>query len=144
VAVASQPASAPASQPVVRYRLCPPGIRLTTIIQQSGGNLAHINGRLVHVGQMVRGAQVMAIHDTTVEMELDGERFIVGFGTNAPPPPEDEDLDAVPAPADQPAAEEGEPATTTATKPAAAAAGPKAMPPANSGKKPPRKAAAPQ
>jgi hypothetical protein len=78
-AAGTQPA-----KPVDRqYRPCPAGIRLTGIVQQAGRKVACINGKFRDVGDTVYGAKVVEIKDLSVEMEQDGQRFLVGFGSPA-------------------------------------------------------------
>lgn len=78
VAVVTTPA--PVSAPAVRFRECPPGFTLSSVIQFPDGAYASLNGKMVKVGGMVSGARVVAIGNFSVEMELSGERFIVGIG----------------------------------------------------------------
>lgn len=74
--VASKP---PVPKPVLRYRDCPPGFTLSGIIRAPNGLLANINGTFVAVGDKIKRARVIEIKDYAVEMELKGERFMVGF-----------------------------------------------------------------
>ena len=67
----------------IQYILCPPGFALTCVMKTPGGHLAMINGRAVRVGQVVNGAEVIGISLKSVEMELEGKRFILGIGEQA-------------------------------------------------------------
>jgi hypothetical protein len=71
----------PAKPVEPQYRPCPAGIRLTGIVQQAGRKVACINGKFRDVGDTVYGAKVVEIKDLSVEMEQDGQRFLVGFGS---------------------------------------------------------------
>jgi len=64
----------------IKYRPCPAGLKLSGIIRQPGYIKANINGKFVGVGQRIKGAKVIEIKEFSVEMELDGERFLLGFG----------------------------------------------------------------
>lgn len=82
----SRPAAqAPPPAPAYRYMPCPPGITLSGVVQQPDGALANINGRFVAVGETVDGAKVVRITPLSVEMELDGKRFLVGFNSGGGP-----------------------------------------------------------
>ncbi|MFB3891300.1 MAG: hypothetical protein ACE15C_04675 [Phycisphaerae bacterium] len=81
-----QPRIVQSSAPI-KYRECPPGIRLSGIIACSDGAYACLNDKMVKVGGVVNGAKVVAVGDFSVEMELDGERFIVGVGAGMPDRP---------------------------------------------------------
>jgi len=63
-----------------RYRDCPPGFVLNGIIKAPSGLMANINGKFVAVGGMVQDARVIEIRAYSVEMELFGERFLLGMG----------------------------------------------------------------
>lgn len=63
------------------YTPCPPGFTFTGAIRQPTGVFANINGRFVRVGDTVSGARVVKIGRSSVEMELDGVRFVVCFGS---------------------------------------------------------------
>jgi hypothetical protein len=93
----SKPAAvAPPAKALDRqYRPCPPGIKLTGIVQQAGRKVACINGKFRDVGDMIYGARVVEIKDLSVEMEQDGQRFLVGFGSPTDSASDDE------APADE-------------------------------------------
>jgi hypothetical protein len=58
---------------------CPPGIRCTGVFQQPTGSIATINGRFLRVGDRANGAKVVRISPMSVEMELDGKRFLVAI-----------------------------------------------------------------
>lgn len=77
------PASNPASAPAIRYRDCPAGFALSSVINTPDGAFAGINGKMCKVGGVVNNATLVAIRDYSVEMELAGERFIVGIGEEA-------------------------------------------------------------
>ncbi|MHC4788765.1 MAG: hypothetical protein ACYS8K_06105 [Planctomycetota bacterium] len=63
-----------------QYIPCPPGFQFTGVVQRPDGALAAINGRFVRIGSKVNGAKVVRISNSSVEMELDGKRFLVAFG----------------------------------------------------------------
>jgi chromosome partitioning protein len=75
----------PATQPVVRYRECPPDMHLTCVLHGPNGYQALINDEMVGEGDVLSGARVLRIDERSVEMELEGERFTLGFeqGGNA-------------------------------------------------------------
>ena len=95
---ASQPTSQPATAPAIRYRECPSGLSLSGVIHTPDGAFASINGKMVKVGGVANGATLTAIRDFSVEMEIAGERFILGIGESSPAAgPSDE------GPSDEPA-----------------------------------------
>jgi len=69
-----------------RYRSCPPGMVLSGVVRCPEGLLANISGRFVPVGGTVNDAVVIEIKDYSVEMEIAGERFLLGINAPAPPP----------------------------------------------------------
>ena len=81
--VMQTPSPTPTPAPI-KYSECPPGLRLSGIIASSDGAYACLNDRMVKAGGVVNGAKVVAVRDFNVEMELDGERFIVPIGTGMP------------------------------------------------------------
>jgi len=85
--VAEQP-TPPAHHSETTFRDPPPGLQLTSIVKLSRGAAANINGRFLHVGDTIDDAKLISIGKFTVEMELKGERFILGFGdaTQSTPP----------------------------------------------------------
>jgi len=96
IAPSKPTAGAEPAKPLERqYRPCPSGIRLTGIVQQAGRKVACINGKFRDVGDRVCGATVVEIKDLSVEMEQDGQRFLVGFGSPTDAASDDE------APADE-------------------------------------------
>lgn len=68
------------------------GLRLGGIMRGSNGNIALINNRSVRVGQTVNNAKIVHIGDFSVEVELDGKRYLVAI-SSAPHEPSDEDED---------------------------------------------------
>jgi len=89
-----------APDPKPGFMVCPEGLRLTGIVRMPRGLMADINGKFVGEGDRVklrakpaapapsetledRWAKVVRISRTSVEMELNGKRFTLGFGTNA-------------------------------------------------------------
>jgi hypothetical protein len=54
-------------------------LRLTAISERDGHPVALLNDRLVREGDSFDGVRVLRIHATEVEVEVDGERRIVGF-----------------------------------------------------------------
>jgi hypothetical protein len=107
---------APPAPAAVQYGPCPPGFRFTGAIRQPTGVFANINGRFVRVGGTVSGAKVIKIGRSSVEMERDGRRFIVGFGTGPRRRVEPDEADAAERDANEPPAPE-EDANTPAKKP---------------------------
>lgn len=83
------PATQPAGPAPKVYIACPGDIRLTGIIRQQGGGFANINGRYVTIGDAVKGAKLIAIREFSVEMERDGEFFVVGVAAATATPDED-------------------------------------------------------
>ncbi len=80
--------------PTYAYVPCPPGFHFTGAVQQPNATFANINGRFVRVGGKVSGARVVKINASSVVLEREGKRFVVGFGMGAPAPaPQDEDED---------------------------------------------------
>jgi hypothetical protein len=65
----------------VRHREIPPGFELSGILGGPTGNWAIINGKMVGAGHTVNGARVVRIGADKAEMELDGEHFILGVGS---------------------------------------------------------------
>jgi len=102
--------------PVVQYGPCPPGFRFTGAIRQPTGVFANVNGKFVRVGGTVSGAKVIKIGRSSVEMERDGRRFIVGFGTGPRRRVERDEADAAEQDANEPPAPEKD-ANTPAKKP---------------------------
>ncbi len=72
----------------------PQGIVLSGIMSGLSGRVAMMNGRLVRPGDIVKGAKVLEVNQTSVLMEIGGRRCVVGVGTGVPTeeyvPPEDE------------------------------------------------------
>jgi len=79
----------PAHRSETTFRDPPPGLQLTSIVKLSRGAAANINGRFLHVGDTIDDAKLISIGKFTVEMELKGERFILGFGDAAQSAPPD-------------------------------------------------------
>ena len=75
-------------------------MRFAGVIRQPNGLFANINGRFVRVGDTLNKAKVIHVSRSSVEMELDGKRFFVGFGVAHR---------AAPAPAEADANEPGDP-----------------------------------
>jgi len=88
------------------YQPCPPGFSFTGAIHQPTGVFANINGRFVRVGDTVQGAKVVKIGRSSVEMELKGRRFVVGFGTGPPRRVERDEADGDKQSPDEPPAGE--------------------------------------
>lgn len=100
--IAICPATAPAAQPEYKFRQPPPGIRVSAIINTPTGQVATINDRMVKVGGTISGCKLVVIREFSVEMEVDGERFILGISSDqssASEEPTDEDQPAEPTPA---------------------------------------------
>jgi hypothetical protein len=70
-----------------QYRTCPPGFVLHGVVRCPEGMLANISGQFVPVGGTVNNAIVVDIKDYSVEMEIEGRRFLLGINAPAPPPP---------------------------------------------------------
>ncbi|MGC9455435.1 MAG: AAA family ATPase [Phycisphaerae bacterium] len=77
-AVDSEPA-----EPEIRYRKPPAGMELTCVLQGPTGYQALVNDEMLREGDVLDGAEVLRITERTVEMELDGERFTLGFDEQA-------------------------------------------------------------
>jgi hypothetical protein len=76
----AKPATRAAAVPVPTPTPAPSGFRLSAIGDHEGEPIAVINDRVVHVGDAVSGARIVAIDVAHVELELsDGRRQIVGF-----------------------------------------------------------------
>ncbi len=60
------------------------GIRLGGIMRGADGKIALINNRSVKVGQTVNNAKVVHIGDFSVEVELDGKRYLVAISSTPP------------------------------------------------------------
>jgi hypothetical protein len=86
------PAVAAASRSVT-YREVPSGFKLGGIINCPDGAYASINDRLVKAGGVVNGAKVIQVRDFSVEMEVEGQRFILAIGADTTPTTEDESAD---------------------------------------------------
>jgi len=67
-----------------QYTPCPRGFSLTCIMKTPDGYLAMVNGRAVRVGQVIDDAEVIDISLKSVEMQLDGKRFVLGIGEQTP------------------------------------------------------------
>lgn len=92
--------AATTAQAMPTFRQPPDGISLSGIINCSDGAYASINGRMVKAGSVINGAKLIAVHDYSVEMELDGQRFVLGIGTGSSTPqkePDDQEEDDEPA-----------------------------------------------
>ena len=80
----AEPKPKDAPDKVERYQTCPPGYDLTCVLKSGGGRWAIINGRIVDIGQSVRGAKVIKIFPSAAELELNGKRFMLRIGGNQP------------------------------------------------------------
>lgn len=70
--------TAPA-EPVIKYRKPPADMQLTCVLQGPTGYQALVNDEMLREGDILDGAKVLRITERTVEMELGGERFTLGF-----------------------------------------------------------------
>lgn len=89
------------------YQPCPPGFDLTCILKSGASRWAIINGQIVDIGQTVNEAKVLRIFPESVEMELNGERFMLHIGQQSgqePKPPA--------PPTDQPSTDGADPPET--------------------------------
>lgn len=105
-----QPASQPVAQPAPAVKtgtayLTTSNLRVTCIMGGSEGRMAIINGRTVEVGQTIQEAKIVAITDMTVEIEIDGQHFMLGITAPpaAPVAPADVEPSEEPAPSAAPA-----------------------------------------
>jgi hypothetical protein len=57
----------------------PPGLVLEAIGERDGRPVAMLDGRLVFEGDSFDGVRVLRIGATEVELEIDGERRVIGF-----------------------------------------------------------------
>jgi len=73
----------PPKKPSRHYITCPAGFKLTGIVQLPTGRFANINGSYVKTGQTVNGAKITKIGVFSVEMELKGERFVIGISAES-------------------------------------------------------------
>ncbi len=90
-AVDPKPVAKPAPPKVRRRRIlsvCPSGFKLGGIISTASCHLANINGTFVRVGETVKGARVVAIGNSSVEMERDGQHFLIGSESSGLQEPE--------------------------------------------------------
>ncbi|MCL2700077.1 MAG: hypothetical protein FWE88_00105 [Phycisphaerae bacterium] len=89
-------------------RAPPSDLRLDSIAQLSKGPAATINGRTLYVGDEINGATIISIGKFTVDMELNGERFLLGFTFEEPPepPPVETPVKETPTPTTGPATTE--------------------------------------
>ncbi|MFW6066243.1 MAG: hypothetical protein ACOC9S_05430, partial [Planctomycetota bacterium] len=62
-----------------KHRDPPADMKLTCVLQGPTGYQAMINGEMVREGDIFEGAEVLRITERTVAMELEGERFTLGF-----------------------------------------------------------------
>jgi len=83
----------PAKPKAVQYITCPRGFWFTGVIHQKTGTYANVNDRFVKVGSEVNGATVLSIEQTSVEMERNGKRFFISYGSKPPPPAEEDEGD---------------------------------------------------
>jgi hypothetical protein len=78
---AATPPTSSGRKTVSAFRVAPPGISVSGIIQGPEGPVAMINNRIVVVGDTVNKHKVVRIGKTSVELERDGKRFLVGIST---------------------------------------------------------------
>ncbi len=71
------------NQQQVAYRTSPDWLSLKGIMIGPRGGCALINNRAIKVGGSIGGATVIAVLPRTVEMELDGERFLLHLGSSS-------------------------------------------------------------
>jgi hypothetical protein len=81
------PGPAKTTDSAKKYRSCPPGFVLAGVVKTADGLRANINGAFVPAGGIVNGAKVVEVKEYSVEMELDGEYFLLGIGGLAHTPP---------------------------------------------------------
>ena len=77
----------------VQYRPAPPDVHLTAIFVRTKGSFCAVNGRFVRVGDTIERCKVVAIYRRFVEMEKNGQRFLLRFRIQAPPEVDDEEED---------------------------------------------------
>jgi len=63
------------------------------VINTSNGAFASINNHMVKLGGVVNGAKIVAIKDFSVEMELNGERFVVAIDADTYDTPDENSSD---------------------------------------------------
>ena len=84
----SGPAKAPPRAASRQYVPCPPGFRFAGAVRQPNGVFANINGRFIRLGGTLGQARLVKVGKSSVEMEQNGKRFVIGFGhSQAPPAP---------------------------------------------------------
>ncbi len=69
------------------------GIKLGGIMSGHDGKVAIINNRSVKVGQTVDNAKLVHIGDFSVEVELNGKRYLIGISSSQPKKASDKDED---------------------------------------------------
>jgi hypothetical protein len=96
--------SPPPPKPALTHKTSVPGIQVSGIMRGPDGNMAIINNRFVRCGATVGQAKIITINQMSVEIELDGQRILLGVstsggGADADGPP----VQTRPPPATQPA-----------------------------------------
>jgi hypothetical protein len=130
------PAASPAPGPKnIGYKVAPEGIVVSAIMHGTDGPIAVINNQFMKVGQTVGQAKVLRINEFAVEMEEDGQRFLVSLSSGARAAtereePAAEEPEATPAPTATPAPAPAPPAPgkASATRPAGRSSKAKAPP----------------
>ena len=103
----------------VGYKVAPAGIVVSAILHGPNGPLAMINNQSVTVGQTVGQAKVTRIDEFAVEMEEDGQRFLVSLSSGVRDPEKsavDED-NAPPAPKLEPRRKPADEGAAPASRP---------------------------
>jgi hypothetical protein len=96
-------ASRPADPPEpVGYKVAPEGIVVSGIFRGPDGPIVVINNQFLKVGQTFDQIKVTRIDDYAVELEQDGQRFLVSLSSSSSTPRTE-------TPAETPAAEEPPP-----------------------------------
>ena len=74
VSTPAEPENAPSPEPSPDTEL-----RLEAVSRRDGRPIAVISGRLVHEGDAFDNVRVLRIGETEVELEVDGQRRVLGF-----------------------------------------------------------------
>ncbi len=95
---AEKPAKKPPTQPEPILHSGPPDLLVSCIMRGLGGPTAIINGVPVSEGDTVKGVKVVRIGDFSVEVEHNGQRFLLGTSTPRTQTPRRNDTDEEDAP----------------------------------------------
>ncbi|GAG45486.1 unnamed protein product [marine sediment metagenome] len=95
--------------PAANLKLSAAGIKVSGIMRGLGGPVAIINNRFIAVGKTIGKAKVVRIGQFSVELEIDGERFLIGVSAPSTyEPPREEPAEDKPAADAEPEQQEQE------------------------------------